>query len=102
LQKGSEKTKSRFIQSFRGRNGTTERCTNEALFFDNAARTLYGKADGAGEYSTVLSPENKDDQAALSREDQSAASDMRGTNEIPDDEEARETSRRMIDARLRF
>jgi hypothetical protein len=53
----------------------------------NAARTLYGRADGVDEYSTVLSPEKEDGRAASSsREDQSAASDTRGMGETPDED----------------
>jgi hypothetical protein len=83
------------------RADTTVRFTNDATFFFNTARNLYGREEIGDEQCAGPPSENDDGHAASSREDHRAASDMREKSETPDDDTS-ETPRGMIDNRLRF
>ena len=78
------------------RADTTDRFTNDATFFFNTARILYGREEIGDEHCAGLPLENDDGHAASSREDHRDASDMREKSETPDDDSS-ETPRGMID-----
>ena len=83
------------------RADTTDRFTNDATFFFNTARILYGREEIGDEHCAGLPLENDDGHAASSREDHRDTSDKREKSETPDDDSS-ETPRGMIDNRLRF